>query len=50
MARSTAASAVLLLAGVGCLLAGVWIVAGLGWALVVTGVLLIAADWLVPSR
>jgi hypothetical protein len=50
MARSTVASGILLLAGVGCLIAGVWMVAGLGWALVVSGVLLIAADWLVPSR
>ena len=42
---------VLLLAGGGCALAaGLFLTFGLGVALIVMGVLLVAAEWLVPSR
>lgn len=43
-------SLALLVAGVLCVAAGVFLVFGLGWALVVLGLALIAAEWLVPSR
>lgn len=43
-------SLVLLLGGVGAVAAGVFLTFGLGVMLIVVGLLLIAVEWLVPSR
>lgn len=43
-------SPALLAGGVCCVAAGVFLTFGLGVALIVVGVLLVAAEWLVPSR
>jgi hypothetical protein len=44
----SARSPLLLIGGGLSLLAGVFLLAGVGWALVALGALLIAAEWLVP--
>lgn len=50
MSRPRAVSVTLLTGGAVCLVAGVFVLLGLGAALVAVGVLLIAAEWLVPGR
>ena len=44
------ASLLLLVGGAACVAAGVFLTFGLGVALIVAGVLLVAAEWLVPGR
>ena len=48
--RISPLSLVLLVAGALTLAAGLFLTFGLGVALIVVGVLLIAAEWLVPGR
>lgn len=50
MTKPRPLSVVLLTAGAGALSAGLFLTFGLGVALIVVGVLLIGAEWLVPSR
>lgn len=50
MRRPTAVSVLLLAVGLACLVTGVFLVLGLGWALVALGALLVAAELLVPGR
>jgi hypothetical protein len=44
----SARSPLLLISGGACLLAGMYLLAGVAYALLLLGVLLIAAEWLVP--